>query len=190
MSLATAIARVEELTAQIAPAAPATGGNPTPTTTSTTDSTAASFAQVLDAQTTSDAPLPAGAATYKPMIDRAARYWDVDPAMLTAVIEHESGFNPTAKSSAGAMGLMQLMPETARALGVTNAYDPAQNIWGGAHYLSTQIHRFGDPRLALAAYSAGGGAVERYHGIPPYAETQQFVGWVMNRTQQLQGGAG
>jgi len=193
MSLTTAIARVEELNAQlgIAPAPAATTTAPAPAaTTPVAAAGSAKFARVLGARTAQDAPLPAEAAPYEPMIRRAARYWDVDPALITAVIEHESRFQPNATSTAGAMGLMQLMPATANALGVTNAYDPAQNIWGGAHYLSSELHRFGDPRLALAAYSAGGGAVERYGGVPPYAETQQFVSWVMDRYQQLKGGAG
>jgi soluble lytic murein transglycosylase-like protein len=126
------------------------------------------------------------------MIDRAARFWGVDPDVITAVIEHESRFQPNATNpTSGAIGLMQLMPATAKGLGIQNPYDPAQNIWGGAHVLSTQLQRFhGDLRLALAAYSAGAGAVERYGGVPPYAETTQFVSWMMNRVQELKGASG
>jgi soluble lytic murein transglycosylase-like protein len=119
--------------------------------------------------------VPSEVAPYKAMIERSAARWGVDPALIQAVIQHESGGNANATSDAGAMGLMQLMPATARALGVTNAYDPAQSIDAGTHYLSTQLQRFGDTKLAIAAYDAGGAAVARYGGIPPYAETQASV---------------
>jgi soluble lytic murein transglycosylase-like protein len=192
MSLQTAVARVDELMTQLGIAA--TDPAPAPTQTAAADAGAqTNFQDTLDqASTTTDAPLPQAAEKFRPMIDRAARYWGVDPDVITAVIEHESRFDPNATNpTSGAMGLMQLMPATARGLGVQNAYDPAQNIWGGAHVLSTQLQRFhGDLRLALAAYSAGASAVEKYHGVPPYAETTQFVSWMMNRVQELKGASG
>jgi hypothetical protein len=110
------------------------------------------------------------------VVDEAARTYGLNQALIHAVIAAESGYNPDAVSSAGAVGLMQLMPDTARQYGVLNRRDPHQNIHGGSRYLSELLARFRNLRLALAAYNAGEGAVER-HGnrIPPYPETQQYV---------------
>jgi soluble lytic murein transglycosylase-like protein len=119
--------------------------------------------------------LPAGT-PYAAEITAAASKHGVDPALLAGLVKQESNFDPNAGSLAGAQGLTQLMPATAASLGVTNVHDPAQALDGGAKYLRQQLDRFdGDVARALAAYTAGPGAVERFGGVPPYAETQEYV---------------
>ena len=110
------------------------------------------------------------------IVSKISAKYNVDEKLVNAVIKQESGFNVRATSKAGAMGLMQLMPATARGLGVTDAYNPVQNIEGGVKYLSNLLKKYnGNVVLALAAYNAGSGAVDKYSGVPPYKETQNYV---------------
>ena len=115
---------------------------------------------------------------YKSVIEGLASKYDIPSKLLMSVIHSESGFNPNATSSAGAIGLMQLMPGTARDLGV-DPTDPMQNLEGGTRYLKQQLDRFGSVPLALAAYNAGPGAVKKYGGVPPFKETRDYVDKVM-----------
>ena len=112
---------------------------------------------------------------YYDIIDAVSAANDVSPKLVRAVIQVESNFQETALSPKGAMGLMQLMPDTARRFDVADPYNPRQNIEGGIKYLRTLLDRFPNVGLALAAYNAGEGAVQRFRGIPPYAETQNYV---------------
>jgi soluble lytic murein transglycosylase-like protein len=110
------------------------------------------------------------------MIADAAKTFELNPALLKAVIRHESGGDPHAVSPHGAKGLMQLLDSTSKLMGVIDPFNPIQNIMGGAKYLSQLISRFGgDLKKALASYNAGPAAVEKFDGIPPYAETRKYV---------------
>lgn len=111
----------------------------------------------------------------KEIARQKARDFGVNEDIFLRLVQKESGWNPQAKSGAGAAGLVQLMPGTAQGLGVANPYDPVQSLTGGARYLSQQLKRFGSYDKALAAYNAGPGNVERYGGIPPFKETQNYV---------------
>jgi soluble lytic murein transglycosylase-like protein len=157
------------------------------------------FASALQAATTADVSSAAGSVTagyqpavlgagssgesggeYESLIDQAASRNGLDPAVLHGLIQQESGFDPSATSSAGASGLTQLMPGTASSLGVADPLNPAESIEGGARYLGQLMTQFGgNTEDALAAYNAGPGAVEQYGGTPPYAETQSYVSKVL-----------
>jgi soluble lytic murein transglycosylase-like protein len=194
MSIAAVTSRVAELQALIASAAtgtPATSfaGTLASASTSATPATATASAASLSSplatttspdsldslDSTATSALPAGT-PFGAEITASAKRNGIDPALLAGLIKQESGFNADARSGAGAVGLTQLMPATAAGLGVSDPTDPAQSIEGGAKYLAAQLKRFGgDTARALAAYNAGPGAVERFGGVPPYAETQNYV---------------
>jgi len=195
MSLAAVASRVQELETMMSPPAAA------PVPTSTSPSTSASpFAAQLSAAQAATAPVataasaPSGANPYEAQIEAAAQRNGIDPSLLRNLVRAESNFNPRATSGAGAMGLTQLMPGTAAGLGVTNAYDPVQSLEGGAKFLRQMLDQFGgDPAKALAAYNAGPGAVQKYGGVPPYAETQAYVqkimGWMAQDNTAATGAA-
>jgi soluble lytic murein transglycosylase-like protein len=190
MSIEAVMSRVSQLQAMLAGGAPALAA-PAPATGPSTFSTALQKATAgptstpLASQTTAgpaatpaasaSSTLPAGT-PYASEISTAATKNGVDPALLAGLVKQESGFNSNAGSGAGARGLTQLMPGTASGLGVTNILDPAQNLNAGAKYLKQQLDAFGgDVTKALAAYNAGPGAVQRFGGVPPYSETQNYV---------------
>lgn len=119
--------------------------------------------------------------SFDDIIEKAAAQFNVPAKLIKSVVKQESNFNPTAMSHAGASGLMQLMPATARSLGVENVFDPEQNIMGGAKYLRNMLDKYDDNiELALAAYNAGPGNVDKFGGIPPFRETLNYVKKVTN----------
>ena len=209
MSAAAAVARVAELQSLLGLSAPA--GTPSPpapaaptafadalssATASTSASAPSASAASLGATSatggagaTGVSELPASV-PYGAEITAAAKRHGLDPALLAGLVKQESGFNANARSGAGAQGLTQLMPATAAGLGVMNPLDPAQSLEGGAKYLAQQLKAFdGDVARALAAYNAGPGAVQRFGGVPPYAETQNYVRAVQSNAAAFRAGS-
>lgn len=126
-------------------------------------------------------------AEFEPIIKSVASEFGVDTSLVKAVIHAESGYNPNAISPKGAQGLMQLMPGTAKGLKVSNSFDPKENIRGGVRYLRFLLDTFkGDVTLALAAYNAGLSRVNKYGGVPPYEETQNYISRVLNYRNSYQ----
>ena len=190
MSLSTIGTRLGELQTMVAQMNAPTTPAPAPTPAA---APASSFAGALAAAQTSPSAAPVSgtgaSSAFDAQINAAAASNGIDPALLKGLVSQESGFNPTARSGAGAVGITQLMPGTAASLGVTNPLDPGQSLQGGAKYLREQLDRFGgDEQLALAAYNAGPGAVQKYGGDPPYAETQNYVTSVMSKAAAFRGG--
>lgn len=200
MSLAEVTSRISEIRARIAllAQAPSVG---------TSGATGAAFASALATAASGTSVAGAGAAggastagsptagsgtagsstgglddavPFAPLFKAAGARYGVDPSLLAAIARQESSFDPNAVSRAGAKGLMQLMPATARSLGVEDPFDPAQAVDGAARLLKGLLSEFGRTDLALAAYNAGPGAVHRYNGIPPYPETQEYVRRIMS----------
>jgi soluble lytic murein transglycosylase-like protein len=190
MSLSTIGTRLGELQTMVAQMNASAA--PAPATAPAATAPTSSFAGALAAAQTSPTAAPAagaaGSTAFEAEINTAAQSNGIDPALLKGLVSQESGFNPSARSGAGAVGLTQLMPGTAAALGVTNPLDPVQSLQGGAKYLRQQLDRFGgDEKLALAAYNAGPGAVQKYGGVPPYRETQNYVNSVMSKAAAYRG---
>jgi soluble lytic murein transglycosylase-like protein len=175
VSIAAAVSRVGEIEAMLGKVTQPPAATPT-SFQQQLQQASASGPGIGAAAMTTPAGASGGDGAFKAEIDAAAQKYGIDPALLRGLIRQESNFDPNAGSPAGAQGLTQLMPGTAAALGVTDTHDPAQSIDGGAKYLRQQLDAFGgDVTKALAAYNAGPGAVQRYGGVPPYAETQNYV---------------
>lgn len=122
------------------------------------------------------------------LAQKHGKSYGIDPCLVQAVIEVESGYKADAVSSAGAEGLMQIMPDTQKDLGVRDSFDPDENVQAGVRYLKQMLDRFGSMHLALAAYNAGPGQVKRYNGVPPFPETEAYVKKVMSRYRRMKAG--
>jgi soluble lytic murein transglycosylase-like protein len=187
-----ATARVAQLRALIAqaanplsPAAASVSSTAGGTAAPSSDNFASLLASASSTGADASGSAAASGASYSSIINAAAAQYGIDPAVLEGLVHQESGFNPDAVSSAGAQGLTQVMPENDAADGITNPFDPTQSIYGGAKQLSEDLSEFnGNVSDALAAYNAGSAAVEHYGGIPPYAQTENYVSDVLSYADQ------
>jgi soluble lytic murein transglycosylase-like protein len=195
MSIELISARMADIQAQIAALESGVAPDASAASSATSFADQLASAQGTTATTATAATTAAGTTLgggsptqYDAQITAAATQYGIDPALLKGLIRQESNFDADARSPVGAQGLTQLMPGTAASLGVTDPTDPAQAIDGGAKYLKQQLDRFGgDAAKALAAYNAGPGAVAEHGGVPPYAETQNYVQKVLGYAAQYRG---
>lgn len=161
---------------KITVAAPESSVSTPPTAAPAPDSSEPAVSDASGSSNNSDSELLKCSEELDQYFEEAAKTYGVDVKFLKAIAKQESNFDPNATSHSGAMGIMQLMPFTAKELGVENAYDPRSNIMGGAKLISQLLEKYnGDKSLALAAYNAGSGNVKKYGGIPPFEETQNYV---------------
>jgi soluble lytic murein transglycosylase-like protein len=162
-------------------------GNATRLYTTETDFVDVPTAEIVEMTESEEAIAPEAKPqpTLNELVNAASDKHQIDADLITSVIHAESAFNPRARSTKGALGLMQLMPQTASQLGVKDAYDPAANVDGGTQYLRELLEKYnGDLIKALAAYNAGPGRVQQYHGVPPYRETQAYVARIVREFNQ------
>jgi soluble lytic murein transglycosylase-like protein len=190
MDFDSGILRIQARIDQIFGVDPNADANATPTISNAPSS--GRFASMVQNQLAGEeggAATPTATPAIEHLVQTNSAAQGVDPDLVRAVMANESAFDPNATSNAGAQGLMQLMPNTAASLGVSNSYDPSQNVAGGTAYLRQLLTQFGgDVTKAVAAYNAGPEAVQKYNGIPPYPETQSYVQNVLDTYKQYKSG--
>lgn len=189
MDFDSGIFRIQARIDQIFGVDPAQDAQTTPTISNVPSGRFASMVQQQMAGQDGAVAAPQATPAIEQLVQTNSASQGVDPDLIRAVMANESAFDPHATSSAGAQGLMQLMPQTASEVGVTNSYDPSQNVAGGTKYLRGLLERFnGNLTNTVAAYNAGPEAVEKYNGVPPYPETQSYVKNVLDTYNKYKSG--